>query len=61
VDHEDRPVAIMRLGQAVNECDTKVSAENLAKAMISLVSNAAVFEASVMADAVMTFTSSGRS
>ncbi len=51
----------MRLGQAVNECDTKVSAENLAKAMISLVSNAAVFEASVMADAVMTFTSSGRS
>ncbi|DBA92982.1 TPA: hypothetical protein ACH3X2_003326 [Trebouxia sp. C0005] len=37
VDHEDRPVAIMRLGQAVSQCDTKVSAENLAKAMISLV------------------------
>lgn len=36
VDHEGRPVAIMRLGQAVNQCDTNVSAENLAKAMISV-------------------------
>ncbi|DBA92981.1 TPA: hypothetical protein ACH3X2_003326 [Trebouxia sp. C0005] len=42
VDHEDRPVAIMRLGQAVSQCDTKVSAENLAKAMISLVLKVAV-------------------
>lgn len=51
----------MRLGQAVSQCDTKVSAENLAKAMISLVGNASFLEESVMADAVMTFTSSGRS
>jgi len=49
VDHEDRPVAIMRLGQAVNQCDTKVSAESLAKAMISLVGNASFLEASVLA------------
>ncbi len=61
MDHEDRPVAIMRLGQAVNQCDTKVSAEKLAKAMISLVGNASFLEASVMADAGVTFTSSGRS
>ena len=50
----------MRLGQAVNQCDTNVSAENLAKAMISVVGNAPFLEASVMAGAVMTCTSSGR-
>ena len=61
MDHEDRPVAIMRLGQAVTQCDTKSSAENLAQAMISLVGNASILEASVTADAVLTFTSSGRS
>ena len=61
VDHEDRPVAIMRLGQAVTQCDTKISAENLAQAMISLVGNPSFLKASVTADAVLTFTSSGRS
>ena len=60
MDHEGRPVAIMRLGLAVNQCDTNVSAENLAKAMISVVGNAPFLEASVMAGAVMTCTSSGR-
>ena len=49
VDHEDRPVAIMRLGLAVNQCDTRVSAESLAKAMISLVGNAPFLEAFTLA------------